>query len=81
MHIVTEKIDEGKIIYNKSLMIEENDTEETLDYKVSKLGTEILRKHFLDIIRGNLKKELEYEIHNLKASYYGFVNRSKVNYD
>lgn len=79
MHIVTEKIDEGKIIYNKSLMIKENDTEETLDYKVSKLGTEILRKHFLDIIRGNLKKELEYEIHNLKASYYGFVNRRKVN--
>ena len=79
MHIVTEKVDEGEIIYNKSLMIKKNDTEETLDYKVSKLGIEILRIHFLDIIRGNQKKELEYEIQNLKASYYGFVNRSKVN--
>jgi len=79
MHVVTEKIDKGKIIYNKSLMIKENDTEETLDCKVSKLGSEILKKHFLDIITANLKKELEYEIHNLKASYYGFVNKSKVN--
>jgi len=79
MHVVTEKIDEGEIIYNKSLMIKENDTEETLDYKLSKLGSEILREHFLDIITANLKKELEYDIHNLKASYYGFVNKSKVN--
>ena len=47
MHKVTEKIDNGEIIYNKFLSILPGDTPEILDYKLSQIGSEILEEHFL----------------------------------
>jgi methionyl-tRNA formyltransferase len=64
MHKVTEKIDNGEIIYNKFLSILPGDTPEILDYKLSQIGSEILEEHFFDIISNNLKN-----------SYYGFIKK------
>lgn len=75
MHKVTEKIDNGEIIYNKFLSIIPGDTPEILDYKLSQISSEILEEHFFDIISNNLKNELEYDIQHLKNSYYGFIKK------
>jgi phosphoribosylglycinamide formyltransferase 1 len=44
LHFVTEKVDEGPIIMQKKVLIEENETPETLKEKVQKAEQEILIK-------------------------------------
>jgi len=57
VHFVTDEIDSGQIILQKTVLVEENDTAESLKEKVQKAEQEILPKAVELFVNGKLKIE------------------------
>jgi len=77
-HYITERIDEGEIIYQKRMQIRKGTTPQQLNEELSNLGAPVLKDIVMDIIIGNpiKKKTIQAEeVYNTKVNYRSFPKK------
>lgn len=78
LHILTEKIDAGRILYQENIDILNNDNFESLDQRIANRAKDILRKYLVHIISGNkwIDKQVDPSIiYKNHISYKSFPKR------
>lgn len=68
-HHITEKLDDGPIIYSEKILIDEHDTSYTLMEKCNNLSFNMLKENFYNIINKKYKIILKKDINSINYSY------------